>query len=78
MGPFTPLFFPGLLDAVMCCEVPGKDVLFGSIVALQEIGLLANMLFGGSLFLSFPHTSCPVRLNQAQVSTQDTVGSFAL
>ena len=52
-------------------------MLFGSTVALQEIGLLANLLLGGSLFLSFPQSSSPVRLNQAQVSTQDTVGSFA-
>ena len=73
-------FFPGLLDAVMCCRVfLEKNVLFGSSVALQEIGLLANMfLGGGSLFLSLPLSSCPVRLNQAQVSTQDTVGFFSL
>ena len=31
---------------------------------------------GGSLFLSLPLSSCPVRLNQAQVSTQDTVVFF--
>ena len=45
-------------------------MLFGSSAALQKIGLLANMFFR----FFFAQSSCLVRLNQAQVSTQDTVG----
>ena len=77
MGPFTPLFFPGLLDAVMCCRVfLEKMCCSDRVLPFKTSACSPICSLGGSLFLSLPLSSCPVRLNQAQVSTQDTVGFF--
>ena len=74
----SPLcFFPGLLDAVMCCRVfLEKMCCSDRVLPFKKSACSPICSLGGSLFLSLPLSSCPVRLNQAQVSTQDTVGFF--
>ena len=72
----SPLcFFPGLLDAVVCCKVfLGKMCCSDLVLPFKKSVCLRICSLGGSLLLSFPQSSGAVRLNQAQVSTQDTVG----